>query len=417
VRIVYLNPLGKLGGAEALLLDLLASMKESRPDWALDLILPDGGIVADRAAAIGVGVHVIAMPGAVARLGEFKTGSRWRKWSLAWRLLQAVPDGLFYRRRLRYTISNLKPDVLHSNGFKLHLFTIWARTAGTPVVWHIHDFVGRRPIMARLLPMFAAGCSAAVTNSEHVRQDLRALCPNLVATTVINGVDLTEFCPTGPQCDLDSLSGLPPVEGVVRIGLLATMARWKGHTVFLEALSRIASHVPVRAYIIGDAIYQSDGSQWQVNELRAVAERLGVTSRIGFTGFVARPAEAIRALDIVVHASVEPEPFGLAIAEAMACGKAVIASCAGGPKEFLEDQVNCLTHEAGNATDLALQMERLIEDIAFRARLGAAARESALQLFDRRRLAVEMIPVYESMRRDAQATVRSCSVDAGATVE
>jgi glycosyltransferase involved in cell wall biosynthesis len=204
---------------------------------------------------------------------------------------------------------------------------------------------------------------------------------------------------------------------VVRIGLLATMARWKGHTVLLEALSRIASDAPVRAYIIGDAIYQSDGSQWQVSELRAEAERLGVAGRVGFTGFVARPAEAIRALDIVVHASVEPEPFGLVIAEAMACGKAIIASCAGGPKEFLQDQVNCLTHETGNPADLALKMEQLIGDIAFRARLGAAARESAIRLFDRRRLAVEMIPVYESTQRDAQTAARPWTADAGAMVE
>jgi len=53
MRIVYLNPVGKLGGAEALLLDLLASMKETRPKWALDLILPEYGIVADRASAMG----------------------------------------------------------------------------------------------------------------------------------------------------------------------------------------------------------------------------------------------------------------------------------------------------------------------------------------------------------------------------
>jgi glycosyltransferase involved in cell wall biosynthesis len=417
MRIVYLNPVGSLGGAEALLLDLLASMRETRPDWTLDLILPEGGIVADRAAAMGVGVHLIAMPRAMARLGEYNSRRRWQRWSLAGRLLQAAPAMLFYQRRLRRKLADLKPDVLHSNGFKMHLLTIWSRTAGTPVLWHIHDFVGRRPIMARLLPRFASGCSAAIANSEHVRQDLRAHCPDVPATTVFNAVDLAEFNPVGPLCELDILAGLPPADGVIRIGLLATMARWKGHTVFLEALSRLASDIPVRAYIIGDAIYQSDGSQWQVSELRAAAERLGVTGRVGFTGFVTHPAAAIRGLDVVVHASTEPEPFGLAIAEAMACGKAVIASCAGGPKEFLQDQVNCLTHEAGNAEDLARKIALLICDSALRARLGVEARESAVRLFDRRRLAVEMIPVYEGLHSDARTAARPWTAGASAMAD
>ena len=58
--------------------------------------------------------------------------------------------------------------------------------------------------------------------------------------------------------------------------------------------------------------------------------RSGLESRVGFTGFVQDSATAMRALDIVVHASTDPEPFGLVIAEAMACGKPVVASRAGG---------------------------------------------------------------------------------------
>ena len=268
----------------------------------------------------------------------------------------------------------------------------------TAVLWHVHDFVSGRPIMARLLPRFASGCASAVANSEHVRTDLLALCPNLPVTTILNAVDLGEFCPSGPACDLDLLSGLPAAKNVIRIGLLATMARWKGHAVFLEALSRISRDIPIRAYIIGGSIYRTHDSQWQVDELRGLAARLGVEDRVGFTGFVARPAEAIRALDIVVHASTSPEPFGLVIAEAMACGKAVIASAAGGPEEFVQNSINGLTHQAGNAEELARKIEYLVGDSAARQQLGREARESAIRLFDRRRLASEMIPVYESMR-------------------
>jgi glycosyltransferase involved in cell wall biosynthesis len=49
-----------------------------------------------------------------------------------------------------------------------------------------------------------------------------------------------------------------------------------------------------------------------------------------------RPADAMRALDVVVHASTDPEPFGLVVAEAMACGRAVTTSGTGGASELIE---------------------------------------------------------------------------------
>jgi glycosyltransferase involved in cell wall biosynthesis len=411
MRIVYLNPIGRLGGAETLLLDLLASVREARPDWRLNLIIPEEGLLAERASALGVGVSVVGMPSAVARLGDAGSGRGSRRLGLALRILRALPGTLVYQRRLRRIMKSLRPDIIHSNGFKTHLLSIWSRPAGSRVLWHVHDFMSSRPVMARVMRRLAGGCSGAVTASEHLWKDLRSVCPALPATTVLNAVDLQAFSPQGPACNLDRMSGLPTSENVVRIGLLATMARWKGHRVFLEALARISSALPIRAYIIGDAIYQSSQSQWQLEELRAMARSLGLDGRVGFTGFLPRPAEAIRALDIVAHTSTEPEPFGLAIAEAMACGKAVVTSLIGGPSEFVQDGINGLAHEAGNPQDLADKLERLVTDTAFRMRLGDEARLTAIRLFDRRRLASEMIPVYESLRKDHRIVSEPWPVD------
>ena len=104
------------------------------------------------------------------------------------------------------------------------------------------------------------------------------------------------------------------------------MAQWKGHEVFLRAFKMLAGDPPVRGYVIGGALYETDGSQRDLDELRRLAESLGLSWPVGFTGFVDDAAAAMRALDVVVHASTQPEPFGLVIAEAMACGRAVVVS-------------------------------------------------------------------------------------------
>jgi glycosyltransferase involved in cell wall biosynthesis len=153
-----------------------------------------------------------------------------------------------------------------------------------------------------------------------------------------------------------------------------------------------------------------------VAELKAVAEKLGITDRVGFTGFVAEPAAAMRSLDIVAHASTQPEPFGLVIIEGMACGRAVIASEAGGAAELIQTKLrpnstgistsiatetNALGHPPGNAAQLAERIAQLAADPSLRARLGAAGRATVEQRFNRQRLARELIPIYQSLTAEA----------------
>ncbi len=151
----------------------------------------------------------------------------------------------------------------------------------------------------------------------------------------------------------------------------------------------------MRAYIIGEPIYQTEGSQFSIGELRDLATRLSVTDMVGFTGRIDDVPGALRALDIVVHASTEPEPFGLVIAEAMACERPVIVSRAGGAAEIA---AGCaLFHEPGNAAQLADRIGQLVDDPALRASRGRAGRLAAEHLFNRRSLAETLVPIYESL--------------------
>ena len=239
--------------------------------------------------------------------------------------------------------------------------------------------------MSRLIRLLAGRCDAAITNSHSVACDLEAVCRgSLKIQPVYNAVDLERFNPGGPMLDLDALSGLPPaVEGTVRVGLIATMARWKGHKTFLQALSIVPKTLPIRGYLIGGPIYETRGSQYRLDELRNLARDLGLNGRIAFTGYIDDPASAMRALDIVVHASTQPEPFGLAVAEAMACGRPVIASNVGGVSEIISENETALCHVPGDATALAECIGRLAADPCLRRELGATGRCVAEKQFDR----------------------------------
>jgi glycosyltransferase involved in cell wall biosynthesis len=399
VRIAFLNPTGELGGAETGLLEVLVGLREARPSWSLHLVVASNGPLVGRARACGVSTTVLPFPASLARLGEWgrRNGVVDRAALMVLACRAAVPT-LAYILRLRRLLLDLDPDVVHTNGVKMHVLGVWARPPRAAVLWHVHDYLGARPLTSRVLRRHVARCAGIIANSHSVAGELRALFGDAVPVhPVYNAVDLDRFAPTGPVADLDALAGLPRAHDVVKVGLLATFARWKGHETFLNAIARLPSTLRVRGYIIGGPLYHTDRSQYSMDELRARARELGISSQVGFTGYVSDPASAIRALDIVVHASTEPEPFGLVIAEAMACGRPVIISGAGGAAEIADEGVNALSHPPGDADALAARIAQAAGDPALRRRLGEAGRAAAVERFTRARLTGALAPVYEAL--------------------
>ncbi len=409
MKLLFLSPAANPGGAERALLDLMASVGAARPDWRLELIAAADGELIRAARELGVTASVIRFPRPLAAIGDAgaggPAGDHANAIAVAARLALAAPAIAAYARELARAIADRAPDLIHTNGFKMHVLGAWAAPRGAPLVWHLHDYVRARPMMSRLLRAHVRRAAAVIANSHSVAADARAALSRRVAIfTVHNAIDLERFTPAGPRLDLDRLARMEPLgEGGLRVGLIATLARWKGHRTFLRALAALPETAPVRGYVIGGPLYETAGSQHALDDLRAFANSLGLGGRVGFTGFVADAPAALRALDIVVHASTEPEPFGLVIAEAMACGRPVIASAAGGAAELFIDGADAIAHRPGDAAGLAAAIARLAADRELRRRLGASAATTAARRFTRARMAAELIPLYERAARSAAA--------------
>jgi glycosyltransferase involved in cell wall biosynthesis len=402
MKVLYLNPNGTVGGAEAALLHLLAALRAAHPDWSLSLVTGADGPLLSRAQALGVSAHAIPFPSSIRRLGDSASSSSSAGLSRPGFLTTLLSGGIqtpAYLMQLRRAVRDFRPDLVHSNGFKMHLLSSYVPQLDVPVVWHVHDYVRSRAVTAPLLRHCASRCSTAVTNSDSVAADLRSLCTsNLKIEAVHNGIDMEAFAPQGPSVDLDAMAGLPALkDGAIRVGLVGTFARWKGHEIFLRALARLKQATAIRGYVVGGPIYQTDGSQHTLTELRQLADSLGLTGRVGFTGFIEDPARAIRSLDIVVHASTQPEPFGLVIVEAMACGKAVIVSSGGGASELVENGMNAVTFRPGDSRALADLIEQLSASPEVRRRLGEAGRRTAEQRFNRIRFGSEFAKIYRRL--------------------
>lgn len=400
MKIAYLSPTGALGGAELCLLDLLASARNLYPEWELCVLLGGDGSLRTEVEALGVACTILPLPARVARLGDSGLRDRSafsRFFQLGVGGLSALAGTVAYRRQLSQWLRSAAPDVVQTNGMKMHLLASWSARPGLKVVWHLHDFLGSRPAMARLLRLSRRRGLEGVAVSRSVADDAQdVLGSSVPVQTVLNRIDLDRFH-DGPNEGeaLDQRGKVTPAPpGTVRVGLVATFAVWKGHALFLEAISRIPEGRPARFYIVGGPIYQSAGSQLTFEALREKAAALGVSDRVVFTGHCEDPAAAIRGLDVVVHASTQPEPFGRVIVEGMACGRAVVAIRAGGSAELFEDGKSALGSALNNADELAAAIDRLILDPELRAQLGREGKRTTAERFDRTRLAEEWASIY-----------------------
>jgi glycosyltransferase involved in cell wall biosynthesis len=271
-----------------------------------------------------------------------------------------------YILALRALLRDVRPDLVHTVSLKAGVYgSTAARLGGVPVVWHLHDHLTAGYLPARAIaPMRAlAGWwpSGLLVPSRSVLATVGRRRSGLLTDVLPFPVPLPE-------------AAVEPREEVAVVGMLGRITPWKGQDVFLEAFAQAFPAGDVHARIIGNALF---GETDYEHELHAQAARLGIADRVEFTGFRTDVDAELRRLDVLVHASVLPDPLPGVVLEGMGMGLPVVAADAGGNPEHVVDGVNGLLHVPGDVADLARALRRAAGPLTDRAALGRAARESA----------------------------------------
>jgi len=395
-RVVYLGHVARLSGAELALLRLLPLLTEVDPY----VILAEPGPLQDELQAAGIAVEVLPMAAEVRDLRR----DRVRPGAVGLGSLVAATG---YTLRLRRRLRQLRPDLVHTNSLKAALYGgIAGRLAGVPVVWHVRD-----RISADYLPAPAV-CLVSVLG--------RVLPAGLIANSqaTLDAVASPQRQTCAPVIVLHDPVVLPAArvprqpDGPLRIGLLGRIAPWKGQDFFLRAFAQAFPSEPggsdgARAVLVGAPMF---GETAYADELRKLADGLGITSRVEFTGFRADIDPVLAELDILVHASLIPEPFGQVVVEGMAAGLPVLAADAGGPREVVRHGVDGLLYPMGNVGGLADALRRVADDPGLRHRLGKAGRDRAAD-FSPEAAAAQVMDFYGNLLAvtDSRLTVRKTS--------
>lgn len=183
-----------------------------------------------------------------------------------------------------------------------------------------------------------------------------------------NGVDTSLYSP-GQADDLRAELTLKP--GDILIGAVGNIRSPKAYDVLLKAAAQVLQRVPNAFFVV-----IGEGNAEQLRPLRELQDRLGLQQRFRFLGFRKSTSALYRNFDIFVSSS-SSEGLSLSFLEAMATGRAIVATRSGGPQDALADGENGLLAPVGDPAALAQALATAAADNAFRVRLGAAARAHA----------------------------------------
>ena len=372
LRVVYLDHCARLSGGELALLHLLPAL-----DVDAHVILGEDGPLVDRLRAAGVSVEVLAMADEAGTLGR----ERVRPGRLP---LSALTHTATYVVRLAARLRRFRPDLVHTNSLKSALYGgAAARLASIPVVWHVRDRITDDYLPAAACRMVRAAGRVLPT----------AIIANSQATLATLGpVGTGGATIASPLGFPPAHSARPPATRPLRIGMVGRLDPWKGQHVFLDAFAEAFRDGTEEAVVVGGTLFGADGYLAQLQ--RQVAD-LGVESRVDFRGFRDNVEKELGRLDVLVHASTIPEPFGQVVVEGMAVGLPVVATRGGGPSEVIDHGVDGLLYPPGDVEALAEVLRNLAADPSLRERLGEAARLRAAD-FTAERIAPQVMTVYRS---------------------
>jgi glycosyltransferase involved in cell wall biosynthesis len=285
-----------------------------------------------------------------------------------------------------------RPAIVHvhsaSNASFLRksLLLLIARSAGCKTIFHLHGGGFREfatadagPLLRRWIRHTLERSSLVIALSDSWASFLRGFAPRARVAVLPNSVPLPAAVATGAEPG--------------RVLFLGRIEEAKGVFELVDAVAKLAARLPKLRLVLGGA--------GDVDQVRHRAAALGILERIELPGWLdehARAAELQRASVFCLPSHAEGLP--MALLEAMAASKAVVASRVGAIPEAVVDGDNGLLVPAHDSAALAAALERVLADPALGQRLGTQARATVEQHYSLDAVGARLSRIYHELEGD-----------------
>jgi glycosyltransferase involved in cell wall biosynthesis len=354
-KILYISHSAQLAGAELCLLNLVRNLDRER--FTSAVVFPEEGPLKESIEGLGITTYLAPL--------------EWGVWASGRLKYNAVPLPERVQRILEI-IDKEEPQIIHSNTSVIFEGAIAAKLKGIPHVWHIHEVLEGHPSLQAFLPLplfyrvleFLSDKVVVVSND--MKRELAAFVASEKLQTVFNGIDPARYKDVS-AANVRGEFGIPD-DCLLSINV-ATISRYKGQDNLLEAAALAkAKGSNVKYLLVGP------GSKENVDALLSKIKDLNLTEDVFYLGYREDAPELIKGSDFFVLPSVK-EGFPLAVLEAMALGKPVIATDCCGPADMVNDGVNGYLVPVGRPDLLGDKILQLSRDKSAMANMGEQSYE------------------------------------------
>lgn len=350
--VLFVDPVGEVGGAERVLLDLVAGLDRSRFRPVVACLRP-GPLVEEAqrrgAEAVGFPAHRLRQPHRVAH---------------------AV-------HRLRRLVAETEAEIVHANAGHLLVYAAGAaRQRGARVVWHVHDPLTGRGAFERAFRWIQRPLRPdwTIFANPGAAESYRPAFPRLgESSVVLPGVDTR--LPAGDADRARARWNIPASAPVVT--MFARLQRHKGHLHAVEVAHRLRGVTPDARFVLcGGTLFGQDTGYGEAVQARIA--QLDLEDRVLLPGFVTEEEklDLLAASAAVLHPA-DVEPFGVTVLEAMAAGRPVVATDAAGPSLLVGDGETGRLVPRGDLDALARAVSQVLGDPDLASSWGRAGRQRA----------------------------------------
>lgn len=381
-RILYIEGCkdGSVGGSHTCLFSMVANM--DRKKYYPIVVFYDDHVIAKRFRELEVETHIFKKYTPLNFRDIIK--------SVSPRLVRMVPVLTPFQKMVNLIWYYLRPSLIYMQYLKKHNIDIvhlnnslnsnheWMLggiLSGVKIVSHERGISGKLSRTSRALGnmLDLQICMSKVISYPLIKQGL----DESKIKVVYDGIDMSKI---RIESQPEYIKGAYHIsEDAPIIGVLGNIKKWKGQETVVRATAILKKTFPgIKCLLVGGVV-EGDTFKTRLGE---IIQNSGIEQNIIFTGFQRNPADLLNVMDVVIHSSIEPEPFGMVNLEAMYMKKPVISTNIGGPMEIFEDGMNGILIEPGNPELLAQNILKLLNNPDLRKKMGERAHETVIRKFN-----------------------------------
>lgn len=282
-------------------------------------------------------------------------------------------------------INHYNVDIVYSNTAVILPSGLASKFKKKKTIWHIREIVKNTKENYILSCYIDSLSDLIIFNSESTKKAFKKNARGRKYKVIYNGVE--EFNIS------QNLKRITTEDEVVIVGMAGRINRWKGHKEFLEMAKIVQSKMNTTKFLIAGETIQ--GEENLKTELEQLIQENSMTDNVKLLGQVDDMHSFYEKIDIFILPSIQPEPFGLVVIEAMEMSVPVIATNHGGPTEIIEDGVDGFL--VSNIDEMVTRVIQLIEDSNLRLKVGQSGQIKKRSLFSIERTCSEIEKLLENL--------------------